>query len=149
MTLPVLPIVPEGSLSESVTTTVWIGVFVLALGNLRFGWTLSGLVTPGYLVPLMIVKPVAALVIWGEGILSYLIVLGFSAWGCRTGRWSNFFGRDRFFALVLTSIAVRVALDGYLLPLLASASSSCLSSRTSYGSRGSSAACRPSCSRSS
>lgn len=119
MTLPVLPIFPEGSLSESVTTTVWIGVFVLALGNLRFGWTLSGLVTPGYLVPLMIVKPVAALVIWGEGILSYLIVLGFSAWGGRTGRWSNFFGRDRFFALVLTSIGVRVALDGYLLPYLA------------------------------
>ena len=59
----VLPIFPEGGLASSVITTVWVGVWVLCLFNLRFGWVLSGLVVPGYLVPLIIVKPVSALVI--------------------------------------------------------------------------------------
>jgi hypothetical protein len=118
----VLPIFPEGSLAESVTTTVWIGVFILAFMNLRFGWTLSGLVTPGYLVPLLIVKPIAAFVIIAEGIMAYICVWFFSQYCSRFGRWSNFFGRDRFFALILASIAIRVALDGYLLPSLARAS---------------------------
>jgi hypothetical protein len=113
-----LPIFPEGSLSGSVVTTVWIGVFVLCLLNLRFGWTLSGLVIPGYLVPLLIVKPLSALVVCGEGVITYLIVYWFAELSIRSGFGSNFFGRDRFFALVLTSIAVRVALDGYLLPYL-------------------------------
>ena len=96
----VLPIFPEGSLAESVTTTVWIGVFILAFMNLRFGWTLSGLVTPGYLVPLLIVKPIAAFVIIAEGIMAYICVWFFSQYCSRFGRWSNFFGRDRFFALI-------------------------------------------------
>ena len=43
---------PPGALSASVITTVWVGVFVVAFFNLRFGWVLSGLVVPGYLAPL-------------------------------------------------------------------------------------------------
>ena len=116
MTIPVLPIFPEGSLAESVITTVWIGVIVLGLGNLRFGWTLSGLVTPGYLVPLMISKPISAAIILLEAVLTYALVFFFSRVLSRFGKWSNFFGRDRFFALVLCSILVRVILDGYILP---------------------------------
>ncbi|HVR73259.1 MAG TPA: poly-gamma-glutamate biosynthesis protein PgsC/CapC, partial [Planctomycetota bacterium] len=119
MSLPVLHIFPEGSLAESVITTVWVGVFVLAMFNLRFGWTLSGLVTPGYLVPLLIVKPLAAGVIFLEGVIAYVIVWLFSERASRLGKWSSFFGRDRFFALVLTSIGVRVVMDGYLLPHIA------------------------------
>jgi len=111
-----IPIFPEGSLSESVITTVWVGVFVLAMFNLRLGWTLSGLVVPGYLVPLLIVKPCAALVVFGQGVLTYWIVYAFSRYGSRLGFWSNVFGRDRFFGLILASIAVRVVMDGYLLP---------------------------------
>jgi hypothetical protein len=115
----VLPIFPEGSLSASVVTTVWLGVFVCALGNLRLGWTFSGLVVPGYIVPLLIVKPWSALVIIVEAILAYFLVWLFSQYLSRFGRWSGFFGRDRFFALVLSSIFVRILLDGYVLPHLA------------------------------
>lgn len=110
-----LPIFPEGGLASSVITTVWVGVWVLCFFNLRYGWVLSGLVVPGYLVPLIIVKPIAALVIVIEAILAYLIVWLFSERIGR-GRWPSLFGRDRFMALVLASIAVRLALDGYLLP---------------------------------
>jgi Capsule biosynthesis CapC len=113
-----LTIFPDGGLASSVITTVWVGVFVLCFFNLRYGWVLSGLVVPGYLVPLLIVKPVAAAVIIVEAILTYVIVWAFSEKLSR-GRFPALFGRDRFMGLVLASIAVRLSFDGYLLPALA------------------------------
>ncbi len=110
-----LPIFPEGALTSSVITTVWVGVFVLAFFNLRFGWVLSGLVVPGYIVPLLILRPIAAGVIVIEAVITYLIVYWFSEMFAR-GRYNALFGRDRFMALVLASIAVRLAFDGWLLP---------------------------------
>ena len=112
-----LHIFPEGSLSSSVITTVWIGVLLVAFFNLRFGWTLSGLVVPGYLVPLLLIKPWSVAVIIGEGMVTYLLVYGFSTLGARWLGLADFFGRDRFFALVLVSVAVRVLFDALLLPL--------------------------------
>ncbi len=111
-----LHVFPQGSLSSSVITTVWVGVFVIAYFNLRLGWVMSGLVVPGYLVPLMLVKPWSAAVVIVEGFVTYFIVWFFSEFLSRWCRWSNFFGRDRFFALVLCSIVVRVSFDGWLLP---------------------------------
>lgn len=111
-----IPLFPHGALSSSVITTVWVGVMVVAFFNLRFGWVLSGLVVPGYLVPLLLVKPWAALVIVFEGGVTYFIVWFLSEFLSRLGYWSNLFGRDRFFALVLVSIAVRVFFDGWALP---------------------------------
>lgn len=113
-----LPIFPEGALASSVITTVWVGVLVLCFFNLRFGWVLSGLVVPGYVVPLMIVKPLAAAVILVEAILAYLIVWVFSE-KLAHGRYPSLFGRDRFMGLILASIAVRLAMDGWALPHLA------------------------------
>ena len=66
-----LPLFPQGSLASSVVTTVWVGVVVFSLMNLRLGWTFSGLVVPGYLVPLVIVKPWAAGVIVVEALLTH------------------------------------------------------------------------------
>jgi hypothetical protein len=112
----VLPLFPHDSVAVSVTTTVWVGVCVVVFFNLRLGWTLSGLVVPGYLVPLLIVKPLAALVIVGESFTTYGVVHVlsrecFPRWG-----WCGFFGRDRFLALIVASVAVRAAVDGWLLP---------------------------------
>ncbi len=113
-----LHIFPEGGLASSVITTVWVGVFVLCFFNLRYGWVLSGLVVPGYLVPLLIIKPIAAAVITVEAVMTYLIVIAFSEYIGR-GRWSSLFGRDRFMGLILASIAVRLSMDGFILPWLA------------------------------
>lgn len=113
-----LNIFPQGSLSSSVITTVWVGVFVVAFFNLRFGWVLSGLVVPGYLVPLLLIKPWAVVAILIEGVSAYYLVWFFSEYLSRRGHWSALFGRDRFFALILASIVTRVAFDGWLLPLL-------------------------------
>lgn len=109
-------IFPGGSLASSVITTVWVGVAVVVFFNLRFGWSLTGLVVPGYLVPLLLIKPWSVAVIIGEGMVTYLLVQAFSLLGARYLGLADFFGRDRFFALVLTSVIVRVVFDAYWLP---------------------------------
>ncbi|HUM92167.1 MAG TPA: poly-gamma-glutamate biosynthesis protein PgsC/CapC, partial [Candidatus Competibacter sp.] len=84
--------------------------------TLRFGWNLSGLVVPGYMTPLLLVKPLSAAVVFTEGVITYLLVHGFSERCSRYGVWSSLFGRDRFFGLVLVSVAVRLVGDGWLWP---------------------------------
>ncbi|MES2354532.1 MAG: poly-gamma-glutamate biosynthesis protein PgsC/CapC [Pseudomonadota bacterium] len=112
-----LSIFPEGGLASSVVTCVWVGMAVVVFLNLRFGWVLSGLVVPGYLVPLILLKPLSAAVVLGESIITYGLVWFYSEFLSRRFGWSNFFGRDRFFALVLSSVLVRIICDGVLLPL--------------------------------
>ena len=113
-----LSIFPEGALASSVITCVWVGIAVTAFFNLRFGWTLSGIVVPGYLVPLLISKPWAAVAIYVEAIFAYLLVRLISETLSRAGLWSSFFGRDRFFALILASVAARMLFDLWLIPEL-------------------------------
>ncbi len=113
-----IPLFPEGSLVSSVVTTTWVGVFVIAFFNLRLGWVLSGLVVPGFLVPLLLVKPWAGVVITGQAVVTYWLVLLLSEQLARWGLWNNFFGRDRFFAIILASVAVRVGSDTWLIPWL-------------------------------
>ena len=109
---------PEETLAASVTTTVWIGVFVVVFFNLRLGWSLTGLVVPGYLVPLLIAKPMSAGVICVEAVLTYAIVRLLSERPNGLSCWCSLFGRDRFFALVVVSVLVRAVMDGWFLPWL-------------------------------
>ncbi|WP_372369618.1 poly-gamma-glutamate biosynthesis protein PgsC/CapC [Candidatus Uabimicrobium sp. HlEnr_7] len=111
-----LGIFPEGSLDQSIVTTVWVGVIVVAFFNQRLGWTFSGLVIPGYIAPLAIAKPMAAGIIIVESLITYAIVHFYSEVLSRLKIWSSLFGRDRFFALILVSIIVRLIFDGWLLP---------------------------------
>ena len=113
-----LPLFPVGSLANSVVTTVWVGVMVVGFFNLRLGWVLSGLVVPGYLAPLLIAKPWAAAAVGIEGVVTYLLVRFYSEHLMRWFGVAGFFGRDRFFAMILGSILVRIIFDGWLFPLL-------------------------------
>jgi hypothetical protein len=114
-----LPIFPEGSLASSVITTVWVGVLVVCLFNLRFGWVLSGLVVPGYLAPLLIARPVSGVVVIVEAAVTYFLFWLLSEKLARLPNWSSLFGRDRFMGLILVSVLVRVTMDGWLLPIAA------------------------------
>lgn len=114
----ILPIFPQGALAGSVFTTVWLGVWVIVFFNLRLGWVLSGLVVPGYIVPLLLIRPWSAAVIVVEAIATYLLVWLFSEKLSRLGLWNNVFGRDRFFALLLVSVVVRVVFETFLFPPL-------------------------------
>ena len=116
MTEFVLPIFPAHGLASSVVTTVWIGVWVSCFFNLRLGWVMSGMVVPGYLVPLILVKPWAAVVVCLEAAVTYWIVWFYSTYLARRGYWTDFFGRDRFFALLVVSVLVRISFDTIILP---------------------------------
>lgn len=113
-----LPIFPQASLAGSLTTTVWVGVLVSCFFNLRFGWVLSGLVVPGYLVPLLILKPWAAVAIFVEATVTFAVVWFYSQVLSRYGLWNSLFGRDRFFALLIVSVIVRIVFDAFLFPVL-------------------------------
>ena len=113
-----LNLFPVDSVAISLTTTVWVGVMVVAFFNLRFGWTMSGLVVPGYLVPLFMCKPTVAVVIFCESILTFWLVYVLSEGPRRSSWWCSFFGRDRFLALVIGSVLVRALLEGWVLPWL-------------------------------
>ncbi|MDQ3269226.1 MAG: poly-gamma-glutamate biosynthesis protein PgsC/CapC [Pseudomonadota bacterium] len=113
-----LTIFPAQALDSSVITTVWVGLCVITLLNLRFGTTLAGLVVPGYLVPLFLIKPASAYVIWAESIVTYLLARLLADQLMRRTGSCTMFGRDRFFALLLVSVFVRVVSDGWLLPML-------------------------------
>lgn len=119
MTDFILPIFPAHGLAMSVITTVWVGVWVICFFNLRLGWVLSGLVVPGYFVPLLLVKPWAAAVTAFEGVVTYGLVWFYSSYLGRKGHWTDFFGRDRFFALLVVSVIVRLVFDTLLLPVTA------------------------------
>lgn len=109
---------PPGALQSSVITTVWVGVFVVVFLNARFGTTLAGLVVPGYLVPLFFVKPASAIVVLVEAYMTYgLAWLLANKLLVRFG-YSEMFGRDRFFALILLSVLVRIAMDFFAIPAL-------------------------------
>ena len=114
-----LAIFPEGALASSVITTVLVGVWVTVFFNLRFGWVLSGLVVPGYLAPLILLEPVSAAVVAVEAVITYAIVRLISVYLADAIGWTTFFGRDRFFALVVVSVAVRLVMDGLVLPPIA------------------------------
>lgn len=109
-------IFPAGGLASSVITAVWVGVFVVVILNLRFGTTLSGLVIPGYLVPLLFIKPLSAGVVIIEGITTYFVTLALAKFAMKQFGYSELFGRDRFFALVVVSVLVRILFDHWALP---------------------------------
>ena len=111
-----LSLFPVDSAAITISTTVWLGVVVAVMFNLRLGWNLSAMVVPGYVVPLLISRPATAVVILVESVVTYLIARIISDGLNRTDNWSSFFGRDRFFVIVLVSVIVRAAFDGWLLP---------------------------------
>ena len=111
-----LPVFPFDSTAITISTTVWIGVCIAVFFNLRFGWTLSGLVIPGYLAPLLMIRPITAGVILFESLVTYAIVVILSEGPRRLPYWSSLFGRDRFFFILVVSVLVRSLFDGWVLP---------------------------------
>ncbi len=73
---------------------------------------------PGYLVPLMLVKPWSATVVVIEGAVTYGLVWLYSEKLSPAAGYTNFFGRDRFFALLLVSVIVRLCFDVLLWPAI-------------------------------
>jgi len=114
--LSTLTLFPHYSLDTSILVAVLVGVVLLALLTETLGWVFVGLVVPGYLASIFVIHPEAGTTVLLEAVLTYLLALGLSQGISRTGAWSDFFGRDRFFVIVLSSLLVRAVVEAWWMP---------------------------------
>ncbi len=115
---PVHELLPPGGLDQSIVLAVLLGVWVTLLFTETLGWVFVGLVVPGYLASVLVVQPTTALVIVAEALLTYLLARGLAYGLAPTRVWAPFFGRDRFFLIVVASVLVRQHDQLWLLPAL-------------------------------
>lgn len=114
-----MTVFPASVVDHSILVAVIIGVLIAWGFKETLGWNFTGLVVPGYLAAVFSLEPAAGLVIATEAILTWLIVLPLASKAVPTHRWTPLFGRDRFFAILVISIAVRLGLEAALFPWLA------------------------------
>ncbi|MCB9743370.1 MAG: poly-gamma-glutamate biosynthesis protein PgsC/CapC [Alphaproteobacteria bacterium] len=108
----ILDLFPPSSLDSSILTSVLLGLFVVWLFQEAFGWGFSGLVIPGYLASILVIQPLTGAVVVGEAVVTWAIVEALSERVPSWWPWTRLFGRDRFFNILLVSVAVRLALEG-------------------------------------
>ncbi|WP_434418731.1 poly-gamma-glutamate biosynthesis protein PgsC/CapC [Nannocystis pusilla] len=113
-------VLPHGGLDQSILIPVLVGVYVALFFTETFGWVFVGLVVPGYLASVLALQPTTAAVIVLEAIVTYLLARGLAYALAPTGVWAPFFGRDRFFVIVLASVLVRQHDQLWILPALSS-----------------------------
>ena len=116
-----LPLFPEFGLENSILTAVVVGVLVLAFFTETFGWVFVGLVVPGYLASIFILHPRSGWIVVGEAVATWALSAFLAGPLSRTQAWSHFFGRERFFLIVLCSVLVRLLCELLLLPALGEA----------------------------
>jgi hypothetical protein len=118
-TFSALQIFPTAGFDRSTTTPVLLGVLISWFFTETFGWVFAGLVVPGYLAAVFVLDPRAGMIDAGEAIATYAVARALGEHLSRTGLTSRVFGRERFLLLVLSSILVRLCVEGVLLPRFA------------------------------
>lgn len=116
----VLPVFPENGLANSVIPPVLAGLSFSVFFAETLGWNFSGLIVPGYLAPILVVRPFSGVVIIVEALLTYIILRILADGFSRMGIWTRFFGQDAFFALLCISILVKCTIEGPLQPVIGS-----------------------------
>jgi len=114
----VYQVLPAGGLDQSIVLAVLIGVWVTLMFTETLGWVFVGLVVPGYLASVLVVQPTAAAIIVAEGLATYMLARGLAYGLAPTTVWQPFFGRDRFFLIVVASVLIRQHDQLWLLPAL-------------------------------
>lgn len=113
-----LRIFPAYGLDNSLLTAVLIGLYFRFFLTEWLGWVFSGLVVPGYLAAIILLRPASAIMIIVEAAAALVIVRGISSLLSLTKLGTPMFGRDRFVWLVVTSVGVRVVFESLLAPWL-------------------------------
>ncbi|MGE0868471.1 MAG: poly-gamma-glutamate biosynthesis protein PgsC/CapC [Kofleriaceae bacterium] len=111
----VLNLFPPRGLDQSILVAVLVGIYVLLFLTEVFGWVWAGLVVPGYLASVFVIQPSSGFAICFEATLTFIACRTVSDIWSKAGGWSPFFGRERFFLIVLVSVLVRQACELYLL----------------------------------
>ncbi len=104
---------PTG-LDNSLFPAIFIGVLIAFAATETLGWTFTGLVVPGYLAAVALVSPEAAALMLGEALLSLALVRLLSDLSSRVRVGSRFFGRERFFLVLVVATGVRLICDHLL-----------------------------------
>jgi hypothetical protein len=91
---------------------VLIGVILIWVLTELYGWPQSGLVVPGYLAGVFIIQPRAGLVVLAEAVITYGIAALLARGLPRIVPLDRAFGRNRFFLILLVSVAVRLFVEG-------------------------------------
>ncbi len=112
---------PASGLDNSLFTAVLLGLLCVFLLKESYGWIFTGLVVPGYLASVFVIQPLSGAVIVGEALVTYLVARGVSDHLSRVLPYHRFFGRERFFLILLCSVAVRLVGEALVLPAAAGA----------------------------
>lgn len=110
---------PTSVLDTSILTAVLVGMLLVWFFQEWLGWGFTGLVVPGYLASVLVIQPLTGVVMVVEGVATWLALVALSDALPRWWPWSPLFGRDRFFLTLLSSVGVRLAMEGAIFPLLA------------------------------
>ena len=103
---------PSAYVDNSLLTAVLIGVVIIWILTELYGWPQSGLVVPGYLAGVFIIQPRAGLVVLGEAVITYGLAVLLARGLPRIIPLDRAFGRNRFFLILLASVAVRLFIEG-------------------------------------
>lgn len=114
-----LDLFPANGLDKSILTPVLVGVALLTLAAETLGWSYTGLVVPGYLAAIFSTAPITGATVCVESALAYGLARGIGIHLPRVEAWSTFFGRERFFLVIASSMLVRLFSEGVALPTLA------------------------------
>lgn len=113
-----LDLLSTRGLDQSILLTVLLGLWIMLAFSEILGWVFIGVVVPGYLASVMVIAPTSACAILCEAILTLVLARTLAVTVAKTGVWTQFFGRDRFFLIVLISIWVRQLSQSVVLPSL-------------------------------
>ena len=100
----VYELLPPGGLDQSIVLAVLVGVWVTLLFTETLGWVFVGLVVPGYLASVRVVQPGTAAIIVAEALATFWLARARAHGLAPTRVWQLFFGRDRFFLIVVTRV---------------------------------------------
>ncbi|MCX4245302.1 poly-gamma-glutamate biosynthesis protein PgsC/CapC [Paraliomyxa miuraensis] len=114
--------IPRG-LEQSILLAVLVGFLVTFVLAESFGWVFVGVVVPGYLASVLVIQPAAGLAVMLDSVLTYATAKVLEQLLGRGGASSEFFGRERFFLLVIVSVFVRQHTQTWVWPLTIEAAS--------------------------
>ncbi|MCA9697153.1 MAG: hypothetical protein KC431_06490, partial [Myxococcales bacterium] len=104
----VLELLPARGLDQSMLLPVLIGLLVVLFFTEVFGWVFAGAVVPGYLASVLVIQPVTGAIVIFESLTTLAIAASLAKILSRTDVWTRFFGRERFFLILLVSLIVRI-----------------------------------------
>lgn len=108
--------IPRG-LEQSILLAALIGFVVTLVLVETFGWVFVGVIVPGYLASILVIQPPAGVAVVLDATLTYLVAKALERLLGRVRASSAFFGRERFFLIVLVSVFVRQHTQSWLWPL--------------------------------